>query len=409
MTRTKVSWSTEPVVRALGLLAFSVLLLLPQAKIERLISERESRAEEVERELSRQRGGEVVCAGPFVLVPSLEDGHAYVLTPGNAKALGTVDVEPLYRGIYRVPAYRAAFQVEAEFQPEADDVARYDWARAEWAFYVDEDGAGARVAFQDTARLAQAAVHRGHFYRLPAQFDASGKAALNGRLSFSGTRAVRPHLVGKAGTLSVKSNWPDPQFSRVLPDARKISDEGFVASWPAETMAVTREDEARDGILSASLPKVGLIEALSHYQQVRRTVKYSFWMLLLFFGSLFLVECLQGVLIPALAYGLMGGGLVMFYGLLLSQAEHFSFGLAYTLSGVSVMLLMSSYLKWVLDSVRAAVGFGAGLTVYYAVVYVVLSEAKFAMLLGTWATFLVIALAMWMSRALARARPRLVA
>jgi inner membrane protein len=88
----------------------------------------------------------------------------------------------------------------------------------------------------------------------------------------------------------------------------------------------------------------------------------------------------------------------MFYLLLLSLSEHLKFGVAYVLSSGACVALTSHYLGAVLGGRVAAIGFGAGLTGLYALLYGLLGAEDYALLMGSILIFALLGLFMALTR-----------
>ena len=101
-----------------------------------------------------------------------------------------------------------------------------------------------------------------------------------------------------------------------------------------------------------------------------------------------------------LQYLLLGLANCMFYLLLLAISEHLSFALAYFLSSAASTTLISVYSSAVLGARRRVVPVAAALTVMYAYLFVTLQAEDFALLSGTLALFVVLAMFMTMTRAI---------
>ena len=90
----------------------------------------------------------------------------------------------------------------------------------------------------------------------------------------------------------------------------------------------------------------------------------------------------------------------MFYLLLLALSEHLPFGLAYFTSAAASTTLIGVYSSAVLGARRRVVPVVAALTVMYTTLFMMLQAEDFALLSGTLALFLVLAMFMYMTRAI---------
>ena len=123
-----------------------VLLLIPSAMVEGLITERAENRDAATAEISSQWGGPQLVLGPVLVLPySLyskdekgnvsEATHYLSLLPDTLTTTGTLEPERRHRGIYEAVVYRAALHVQGGFQapPLADLGVRPDaihWSEA---------------------------------------------------------------------------------------------------------------------------------------------------------------------------------------------------------------------------------------------------------------------------------------
>jgi len=82
---------------------------------------------------------------------------------------------------------------------------------------------------------------------------------------------------------------------------------------------------------------------VDQYQKSIRTSKYGVLIILLTFMALFLVEITQKVRIHPFQYILIGAALIIYYTLLLSFSEHVGYNVAYIISSMATVTLISLY------------------------------------------------------------------
>ena len=109
-----------------------LLLLIPVAMVESLISERQERQEEAIREVSSKWGESQTITGPVITVPYKsyskvfeEKGSGYKLVesrsfahflPESLNIKGSAQPEVRYRGIYKVIVYNAQMDLKGAFK-----------------------------------------------------------------------------------------------------------------------------------------------------------------------------------------------------------------------------------------------------------------------------------------------------
>ncbi|MEO1174117.1 MAG: inner membrane CreD family protein, partial [Myxococcota bacterium] len=218
-------------------------------------------------------------------------------------------------------------------------------------------------------------------------------------LTLTGAEALSFRPIARSSTVALGGDWGSPSFDGDrLPNARSVRADGFSADWQIDRMVDLVSVTAPYDLDLNPAVGVRLIEAVSDYRVIGRSVKYALVVITLTFASLLLFEVAAGVRIHLVQYALVGLALVSFYLLLLSQAEFLGFTLAYLVSSAPVVMLVTFYNQAVLGEWRRALLSGAGLSLTYAVLYPILREERFALLAGSWALFLALALLMILTR-----------
>ena len=130
--RTKLR---ESVMIKLGVtIILALILLIPTAMIESLISERQDTRAEAVAEISDKWGGEQTISGPVLTVPyrvhGIADSSGKVspgrieyasFLPADLKITGTLDPEIRYRGIFEAVLYTANLKFSGSFRPSFEE------------------------------------------------------------------------------------------------------------------------------------------------------------------------------------------------------------------------------------------------------------------------------------------------
>ena len=219
----------------------------------------------------------------------------------------------------------------------------------------------------------------------------------------------RQHFVpiGKNNKVSMKSNWPHPQFSgRFLPSPRNrvINDSGFSATWDISSLSTNAQQQLTDlqageGI-AAGLDRfsVGFIEPVNVYSMADRAIKYSLLFVALTFAAFFIFEMLKRLPIHPIQYLLVGLALMLFFLLLVGLSEHIDFALAYLIASIGCIVLIGFYLSFVMRDWRRGLAFATGLTMLYAALYGLLISENNALIMGSILLFAVLAAVMVATR-----------
>jgi inner membrane protein len=95
---------------------------------------------------------------------------------------------------------------------------------------------------------------------------------------------------------------------------------------------------------------------------------------------------------------MIGIALIMFYTLLISITEHSSFSLAYGISGIAVIALITLYSVSILKNKKFPMFIATSLSVLYAFIFVIIQMEDYALLAGSIGLFFILAAVMYFSR-----------
>jgi inner membrane protein len=127
------------------------------------------------------------------------------------------------------------------------------------------------------------------------------------------------------------------------------------------------------------------------YQQANRATKYGILFIIVTFVAFFVFEAMKQLRIHAIQYILVGAALAVFYLIVLSLSEHIAFAWAYLIAAATTIGLLWFYIGYVVHSHRVALFFAALLSIFYALMYVILTTEDYALLLGTGLTLSLVA------------------
>jgi inner membrane protein len=207
--------------------------------------------------------------------------------------------------------------------------------------------------------------------------------------------------VGKTTDIEISSVWNTPSFTGAfLPDERQINDSGFVAKW--NILQLNRNFPQtwvnNKYNIEESAFGVNLLLPVDQYQKSMRSAKYAIMFIALTFIIFLFVEILNKKRIHPVQYILVSFGLLLFYTLLLSLAEHIGFNLAYVISGAAIVGLITSYSQSIFKKTKLTLIMGGALSFLYIFLFVVLQLQDFALILGSIGLFIILAIIMYLSR-----------
>jgi inner membrane protein len=436
-------WSLLLKTAAIGVLV--LVLQVPLLFIHDTLRERQERRAGAVDDIASIWGGEQTVVGPVLVVPWTQttrvqrdvlagdrlvksdevtavQGSAWFL-PATLEADGDLASEVRYRGIFRTAVYTTQLKLRGGFRPDTAalglDRAAFDWSRARVLIGVT-DARGLRSApmwrqgGQEAAFVP--AAPRAEWPSLievalaPASVDELAVPfSIDLALQGSGRLAIAP--VGAENRAALRSAWVDPSFDGAcLPVARTVGPEGFTARWETAYFGrgypqqwseqVGRAGELRGSLLARSAFGVTLASPVDAYRLVERSLKYALLFLVLVFAVFFLIEVSTGASVHPLQYLMVGAALTLFYLGFLALGEFIALGLAYAAAAAVSTALITGYSAAVLRTGGRTALVGGGIAATYAYLYFILQLQDFALLAGTIALFVLLGLAMWVTRRL---------
>lgn len=202
----------------------------------------------------------------------------------------------------------------------------------------------------------------------------------------------------------MSSTWAHPSFyGDLLPTSRKVNDSGFEAKWTATHLVRSYPQlflKGSNNNLSIAMFSTGvrLFEPVTLYTEATRAVKYGFLFIALTFLAMALIEIVSGVRPSFIQYFMIGIALAMFYLLLIALAEHIGFNRAYTVAGITVILMISSYCLTVLNRKRLTFITSTVLVALYAILFTILRAEDYALLAGSILLTSALAITMFFTR-----------
>lgn len=433
--------------KALLVFALAFLMAIPGLFVFALVSERATRAEKVGVEVSQLQGGPQQVLGPMIVAPyaapaSGGDGAVsgwYVVSPEQGSAALMVKTDTLRRGIFDVPVYAATARLTARFAPPPaprglPPGASVDWsqarvvlgfsdlrgAKADVAARLTTPAGGQGLAFAPASDIALGApgiaegVEQGRFARPAESFGLvsapiaglAGGGELTADLRFTGAQRLSVLPFAKSTRVTIAGDWPAPKFDGgFLPETRSLQGGRFQAAWSVPFMARgLNADGTQAAISLGALGQkdlgVSFVRTNNPYQNVIRALKYAVMFVGLVFLTFFVFEALSGRRVHPAQYVLIGLAQMVFYLLLLSLSEYVGFDAAFAVAAVATVGLIGAYAGAAFHARRYAIQALVVFSLIYALIYLLMRLEDFALLAGSVASFVGLALAMWLTRRL---------
>ena len=437
-----LSFLNSPAVKFLLIGLVTLMLMVPSTFVWVLVEERADRARDVARDLARSWGGTQEINGPYLVVPfteTFETGReekretktvrrSAVLFPQRLDVDGDITVEERKRSIYSLPVYnsrlnlngRFAAPPENTFEPEYGGEIEIAADKAVLVIGIGDvralksevdlklDGSQT-IAFEPGSGPLEisSSPKFGHFTN-PSGINA-GIPALKWRNGFSfdiplqlnGSTAIFVAPAGQTTQVKMQSDWPHPGFTgSFLPEQRTISESGFDAVWTIPYLArgIPKVLETREIPLQDKLFGVKFVDPVNFYQTISRSLKYAIGFISLTFLAVFVLEMRSGWRFHWIQYGLVGFTLIVFYVMLLAFAEHVGYSAAYLIAATAATLLNAAYIGTSLKSRLAGLVMFAVLSSIFAVLFALMREQDYALLIGSVIAFIALAITMFVTQ-----------
>ncbi|PRY91900.1 inner membrane protein [Marinilabilia salmonicolor] len=414
-----------------AIVVIALLLLIPTSMIESLIFERENTQRQAITEVSSKWGQEQTISGPFISIPyyryvkefSKKDSTEKVIQvkeylhilPSKLNISGNINPEKRYRGIYEIVVYNSKINISGNF--DNVDFNTFDIPtenilldKAEFVVGIDDlRGIEEQVALEwnnkeipfNPGVSSNDVVKSGINAQLVMNPDNNLKYNFNLHLDLKGSQLLYFTPVGKVTDINISSAWSNPSFNGAfLPDSREVTNKGFKANWnvlhlnrnfpQAWTNSRHSIDESAFGI--------DLLLPVDSYQKSYRSIRYAILFIGFTFLVFFFIEVLNKIFIHPIQYILVGIALVVFYTLLLSISEHLKYNIAFIVSALSTLLLVSGYVRAILKSGKLTMLISGILAVLYTFIFVIIQLQDYALLIGSIGIFIILGLVMYFSR-----------
>ncbi len=429
-------WIRNSVSLKLFIITFLVLLLLiPTAMIKSIIYERQLLNEETTAEVSSKWANEQLVVGPILTIPLVYEyereyknntkiEHETVtvqeyfhLLPSNLEIIGQVDPKKLTRGLYEVVVFNSKSSVSGSFDlkinPNKSGLKAIKWEEAFITIGIsDLRGIKDEIKFKwgdknlkvESGSNISSLISSGVTAIIPQLMaDKDKEINFHFDLNLQGSKNLSYIPVGATTNVEMQSSWSSPSFDgSFLPDARNLSKEGFTASW--KVLQLNRNFPqswvgSNQGInLYESAFGVNFILGLDDYQKSMRSAKYAVMTIVLTFLIFFLVEVLHKRKIHPFQYTLVGLSLSLFYVLLISISEHTSFNMAFVISAIAIITMISLYSLSVFKSGKHSLLLVATLIGIYGFLFVTLQLTDYALLMGSLGLTVILGITMYFTR-----------
>ncbi len=422
-TTTYIKRSITLKIVSVGILI--LLLLIPTAMVQNLISERQARRDAVVREISQKWGAPQTITGPFMTIPykvfftdaadqtrfNLKYLH---LLPETLDISGEIGPEVRYRSLFEAVLYNIRLKFRGSFKLPPLNQLNIDSNNILWDKANLSLGLTDMRGIQDKILMSfNKSVYNANPGLKTTDLAAGGVSTLINSLmlneannfsfdlNLNGSEQISFIPVGESNTVQIGSRWPSPSFNGAfLPANREVKKSGFIANW--RILHLNRNYpqfwEGAQYKVTPSAFGVKLILTADIYQKSMRLAKYSIMFLVFTFAAFFFSEIVNKQRIHPIQYILVGMAILIFYTLVLSLSEYMHFNFAYLLSAAAVTLIISGYAKAITRNPRFALTILGILAVLYGYLFIVLQLEDYALIMGSIGLLLILAMVMYITR-----------
>lgn len=420
--KTSKNYQWTLVLKVVVIFVVTLVLQIPLMLVNGVVTERQYRQDEVNREIANSWASDQVIAAPVLAIPytvGKETLTAYTF-PDQLKIVGQLKPQERYRGIFKTTLYSAKLKFKGQFSSVNFTNLAVDKAN------LKLDKAKLLVGIKDVRGVSQASqilwnrqslgfvpgVPQGKFMstgiQVPVVASATAATPFEFNLDINGSREIHLLPTGFQTDVELTSSWPSPSFiGNYLPTDRVVTDKGFTAKWTVSPFAksfsqqwLSTQEFNQDTALNNALG-VSLFSTVDHYHQSDRAVKYGILFLTLTFVTYFLFEMVTKSSLNPFHYILVGTALCLFYLLLLSFSEVIGFMWAYVVSSLATVSLIGWFSKGVIKGPQAPKlafiisGLLGGLYIY---LYVLLQLEDLSLLFGSLGLFIALFAIMLVTR-----------
>ncbi|MEN8228111.1 MAG: cell envelope integrity protein CreD [Bacteroidota bacterium] len=404
-----------------------LFLLIPSNMIKSIIAEREDLSNAAINEVSSKWGASQQINGPILTIPVIYEyltdekieqiTEYFHILPEELNINGLIEPEKLKRGIYEVVVYNSELSISGKFnlnkKVDQSNLVQILYDQAFLTLGISDlrgiedqinlDWNNEELKVEPGSKLSNT-IKSGVTVNLPdIKNNLDREIDFKLKLNLQGSQNISFTPLGSLTNVNLKSSWPSPSFNgNFLPDHREVGNDGFNASWkvlqlnrnyPQSWLGSKHLQNITDSAFG-----VDLILPIDDYQKSMRSAKYAVMTIALTFLIFFLVEILNKRRIHPFQYALVGLALSLFYILLVSISEHANFNLAYLISALGILTMISLYSLSVFKAVKLSLVLVVTLAAIYGFLFVTLQLADYALLMGSIGLTLILGATMYFTR-----------
>ncbi len=419
-----INFAKQLTYKLIIITGLSLLLYISLVIIQGINNERAALQSQVINEVTEKWGGNQTIIGPIIEVPFYKEGEDINAPSSNTKyimpavvtAEGILDPVVKRLGIYETVVYSSKLNIKGHFNTSNTNIngLKPSWDRAKvYLSITNPSRIISRPSLKLNSKHLQIASDR-----ISSSFNGDYESLLVARLnSIEAPDTFEIAIeVGGSGKFQIAngaeesevrllSSWPNPSFQGDILPVEQISDNtGFKATWknsnPLNDHFIDTSKSLLPIISNLYNRRFGveLLQPVTGYHSIYRSIKYGILIIILTFSVLLLFDLIHSLHIHPIQYGLVGCALVLFFLTLLSLNEFMLFRNAYFIAALVITFMISSYATSVLKSWTKGGLLSVWMTMLYSFMYLVLRMEESSMLAGTISLLVILSIMMLLTR-----------
>lgn len=413
-------WQQSLTIKMMMLAFLGLFLLAPLEMIKEIIRERQKTSEDVKKEITTQWAGRQTISGPVLnipvrITPLKKETEPYKtifhLMPENLKISGNVQTEKRHRSIYQAVVYSGLLEISGLFKiPEINtgEIQEILWNEAYYSIGIsDNRGIKGTVILNDSNSEVEAIPGLNDFelfasgITFPATVSKEAQSVpFTVSLTLSGSESLGFTPLGKTTDITIASPWSSPGFNgKFLPAERTINEAGFDAKWLITNLNRNFPQSWTGKSFNPENDSFGVdfVLTVDHYQKSLRSAKYGILFIAFTFLALIFAELATSENLHVFHYILVALALVLFFSLLNSLSEHTGFNIAYIISALSTITLISVFLNALIKKPKIVLLIFGLLVFLYTFIFILLTLNDYAYLAGNIGLFILLTVTMILS------------
>ena len=405
-----------------------LILLIPASMIKSIITERQYLRQSTISEVSKKWANSQSINGPILTIPLTYEEkvgddevaqytrYLHVL-PEKLNINGQIDPTRLRRSIYEVVVYESNLAISGQFKIDKpidqNNLKEIHYKNAFITMGISDlrgiknqmqlEWNSKKLEVEPGSKIPEI-ISSGITISLPDLTDMVDLSLDFGMtIDLQGSQNISFTPLGKSTDIIMNSEWPDPSFNGAfLPDERDVTDAGFSAKWNVLQLNRNYPQSWIGNFniqnIRSSAFGIDLILPLNDYLKSMRAAKYAAMTIALTFLIFFVIEILNHRKIHPFQYTLVGFALLLFYILLISISEHLNFNVAYFISSIVVIGMISLYSMSVFKKNKLSLLLMAILISVYGFVFTTMQLTEYALLMGSVGLAIILSLTMYFTK-----------